>query len=287
MQRKICQQRRYIQNKNSHFSFTCQHWPLQEDEIVLCVSALGWQVPYFNLISSEKWLWNGWIPLEALGEGISREYFPKGSLVLNNRRCCMMKKKLKALPASSPWRIFRSSNFLKPFCPLPTASQFRNSAFSTCPSKAQISWEVLSCHLLYTSLAVAVCPELWHPAAHHQRELGRRGTDPAAVCGHHKPGKCSMARKDTEFFHLCHCPDTSERTAHELRAEGTPVPSWFTMSVLLKEQPQNFSTNPRNPHSSPTFHSAQTASLLGAPWHTWRRKSLPAALGCGEDPVIT
>lgn len=53
------------------------------------------------LIFSEKRLWSGWMPLEALGEGISREYFPKGSLLLNNQRCCMMKK-IKALPPCYP-----------------------------------------------------------------------------------------------------------------------------------------------------------------------------------------
>lgn len=149
-----------------------------------------------HLIFSEKWLWNDGIPLEALGEGISREYFPKGSLLLNNQRCCMMKK-LKARPDSSPWDILQSSDSLQPFW---SNRKIRNFVFSTCPSKAQISGQVLSCHLVCSQgQRGCVCPELWHSAAAICSSPERPGGD---RCG---PSCCAWRTSHlahaTEMFH--------------------------------------------------------------------------------------
>lgn len=148
-------------------------------KLFLCISALSWQMPYFNLISSEKWLWNGWTPLELLGEGISREYFPKGSLLLNNHRCCM-RKKLKALPD-----IFcKALTFCSLSVPPATASQCRSFVFSSCPSKARFSCPAPSLQPgpAWLWLSVLSWDTLLLPSAHHRRELGRRGVPWQTPC---------------------------------------------------------------------------------------------------------
>lgn len=144
---------------------------------------------------------------------ILKEYSPKWSLLLNNQRCCMMKK-LKALPASSPWHILQSSDFLQPLCTPSHCKPIQEFCFqySSKQSSDLLEGPVLPPSLqpgtAWLWLSVQSCATLLLPSAHHQRELGRRGMDPAVVYGKHhilhQPGKCSMERKDTTSFHLCH-----------------------------------------------------------------------------------
>lgn len=294
-----------------------------EMKLFLCISALGWQVPYFNLISSEKWLWNGWTFLKAPGEGISREYFPKGSLLLKNHRCCMMKK-LKALPASSPWHILQSSDFLQPFCPFSHCKQIQEFCFLV---QAKPNSPGRSCAATFSagSWAMSVCPELWHPAR-HQRELGRRGVDPAVCVANITPGTAQgnvpWKRRTPHFPISATCPETSQRIAHLFRAGSTPAPSWLRVSVLESMcVPQGPAPEMLRASSAPCGVWGRHTAILGwlhpcsdAPchcchrslcWtptpeipsphphftlhrllHLWELPDPPVSLGCGEDPLI-
>lgn len=142
-------------------------------------------------------------------------------------------KKQKALPAMLPSVFCKALTFSSLSVLSPTASQFRIFFFSSCPSKAQIT--VSSCHLVCSQGQLGCGCRYWTVTAcycnmiHHQRELGRKSMNPAALPSwlhvlqtlHLCAGWKNFKMKGrTPNFHLFLCPLSRNRSGNCSSVQG-------------------------------------------------------------------